>query len=138
MGSSLTVLSYDEKAGVLAELQTVSTLPKKFAGNNSCAEVQVHPSGKFVYGSNRGHDSIVVFAADSASGKLKYVEHQSTRGKTPRHFAIVPGGQWLVAENQDSNNVVVFRIDPESGRLTPAGLPLEVGAPVCAQFVTAK
>jgi len=138
MGSSLTALSYDEKSGVLTELQTVSTLPEKFAGNNSCAEVQVHPSGKFVYGSNRGHDSIVVFATDSASGQLKYVEHQSTRGKTPRHFAIVPGGQWLVAENQDSNNVVVFRIDPDSGRLTPTGQPLEVGAPVCAQFVTAK
>ncbi len=135
MGSSITAFAYDGPRGALTVLQTVSTLPEKLAGNNSCAEIAVHPSGKFVFGSNRGHDSIAVFAVDGKSGNLKFVEHQSTQGKTPRHFAIDPTGQWLLAENQDSDSVVVFSVDEKTGRLKPTGQTLEVPAPVCAVFV---
>jgi len=137
LGSTLTAFSYDAKRGALKEIQTVPTLPEKFEGENYCAHVLVHPSGKFVYGSNRGHDSIVVFAVDPKSGKLTLAEHQSTQGKTPRNFAIDPSGSWLLAENQASDNVVVFRIDAQTGRLKPAGQTVTVGAPVCAVFVPA-
>jgi len=143
MGSTLTALAYDANRGMLKELQTVSTLPEKLEGQSgrqgggmsSCAEVQVSPSGKFVYGSNRGHDSIVVFAIDPKSGRLSYVEHQPTQGKTPRHFAIEPAGKWLLAENQDSDSIVVFRIDETSGRLSATGEVVEVGSPVCVVFL---
>jgi 6-phosphogluconolactonase len=138
MGSTLTVFAYDAKRGTLKELQTISTLPENFAGSSTCAEVQVHPSGKFVYGSNRGHDSIAVFGFDAKSGKLTCLEYQSTQGKTPRHFALDPAGHWLLAENQDSDSIVVFRVDAKTGRLSPAGQTITVGAPVCAVFVPAN
>jgi 6-phosphogluconolactonase len=133
MGSSITVFS--RVKGTLVESDTISTLPQNFHGTSTCAEVQVHPSGKFVYGSNRGHDSIAVFSVDEKNGKLSFVEHQSTQGKTPRHFAIDPTGKWLLAENQDSDNIVIFRIDQKSGKLSATGDKLEVGSPVCIQFV---
>jgi 6-phosphogluconolactonase len=135
MGSTLMAFAYDAGRGTLKELQTVSTLPENFTGTKSGAEVQVHPSGKFVYGSNRGHDSIAVFALDPASGRLTFLESQSTEGKTPRHFALDPTGQWLLAENQDSDSIVVFRVDSKTGRLSPSGQTVSVGAPVCAVFV---
>ena len=135
MGSSITAFAYDGRRGAMAELQTISTLPEKSEGHNSCAEIAVHPSGRFVFGSNRGHNSLAVFAVNEKSGKLTLVEHQSTQGKTPRHFAIDPTGGWLLAENQDSDSVVVFSIDKNSGRLTGTGQTLEVPAPVCAVFV---
>jgi 6-phosphogluconolactonase len=97
--------------------------------------VQVHPSGKFVYGSNRGHDTIVVFAVNDANGTLRLIENQSTGGKTPRGFGVDPTGKFLLAGNQDSNTIVVFRIDEKTGRLTPTGQTLEVGSPVCVKFV---
>jgi len=135
LGSSLTAFDYDSKRGVLREFQTLLTLPEKFDSQNSCAHILVHPSGQFVYGSNRGHDSIAVFAVDQKTGRLTPVENQPTQGKTPRNFAIDPSGSWLLAENQGSDSVVVFRIDPESGRLTPTGQTVIVGSPVCAVFV---
>ena len=138
MGSTLTAFAYDAKRGALKELQTVSTLPDAFTGNKSGAEVQVHPNGKFVYASNRGHDSIAVFGFDAGNGKLTYVENQATQGKTPRHFAIDPTGQWLLAENQDSDSIVVFRVDAKTGRLSAAGQTISVGAPVCAIFMPAN
>jgi 6-phosphogluconolactonase len=134
MGSTLTVFKYDPKRGALEELQNISTLPADFKGNSTCAEVQVHPSGKFVYGSNRGHDSIAVFATNPATGYVTLVEHQPTQGKTPRHFALDPGGKWLLAENQDSDSIVVFRVDLKTGRLHSTGQTAEVGAPVCLVF----
>jgi len=137
MGGTLTVLQYDRARATLTEAQTISTLPADFKGKNTCAEVQVHPSGKFVYASNRGHDSIALFKIDPASGKLTFVEHQSTLGKTPRHFALDPSGDWLLAENQESDNVVVFHVDPASGRLSPTGQQIEIGSPVCSLFVPA-
>jgi 6-phosphogluconolactonase len=133
MGSTITVFS--RAKGTLVECQTVSTLPNNFHGNSTCAEVQVHPSGKFVYGSNRGHDSIAVLSVDEKNGKLTFVEHESTQGKTPRHFAIDPTGNWLLAENQDSDSIVIFRIDQKKGKLSATGEKVEVGSPVCIQFV---
>jgi 6-phosphogluconolactonase len=138
MGSALTVFAYDAKRGALKELQTLSTLPKEFAGNSAGAEVAVHPSGKFVYGSNRGHDSIAVFSFDAKRGQLTCVQYQPTQGKIPRHFAFDPTGQWLLAENQESDSVVVFRVDAKTGRLSPTGQTVAVGSPVCAVFVPAK
>jgi len=134
MGATMTAFAYDAERGTLKELQTVSTLPAGFTGAKSGAGVQVHPSGKFVYGSNRGHDSIAVFGFEPASGRLTFLECQSTQGKTPRHFALDPAGQWLLAENQDSDSIVVFRVDAKTGRLSPTGQTVSVGAPVCAVF----
>ena len=133
MQSSITAFSYD--AGALRNLGTVSTLPKEFKGNNDAAEIAAHPTGKFLYGSNRGHDSIAVFSIDPAAGTLTPVEYASTRGKTPRNFAIDPTGSYLLVANQDSNSVVGFRIDAKTGRLTPTGQVLEFPSPVCIAFV---
>jgi 6-phosphogluconolactonase len=138
MQSSIITFAYDPQAGTLRELQTVSTLPNDYKGENDGAEIQVHPSGKFVYGSNRGHDSIAVFAVDPAAGTLKLVEHVATQGKTPRSFSIDPTGAYLIAANQASDNMVVFRIDQASGRLKPTGDVLNVRSPVCVTFVPVK
>jgi 6-phosphogluconolactonase len=135
MASTLTTFDYDPERGALKEEQTVSTLPADFNGKSTCAEVAVHPSGKFVYGSNRGDDSIAVFAVETSRGRLQWVERQSTRGKTPRGFAIDPTGQYLIAANQDSDSVVVFRINPKTGQLTWTGQTIEIGQPVCVTFV---
>lgn len=135
---TMTAFEWDSGRGALKEMQTISTLPGELAKGFSTAEVYVHPSGKFVYGSNRGHDSIVVYACDEKTGKLTLVEHQNTLGKTPRHFAIHPSGKFLLAENQGTDNVVVFSIDAKTGKLTATGEKLEVGSPVCAVFVPVK
>jgi 6-phosphogluconolactonase len=134
LGSTLIAFSYDATLGTSKALQTISTLPEDFTGENISAEVGVHPSGKFVYASNRGHDSIAVFAVDQESGKLGFRSRTPSGGKTPRHFAIEPSGRWLVAENQDSNNVVVFAVDQERGTLSPTESVVEIGSPVCAVF----
>ena len=133
--SSVTVFSYSAASGVLHEEQTVSTLPKDFSGHNDDAEVKVHPSGKFLYASNRGHDSIAVFAVDQSKGTLTPVQDVPTQGKTPRNFEIDPGGSFLFAANENSNNIAIFRIDAKTGRLAPTGQVLEVPAPVCVKFV---
>ncbi|MCZ6795158.1 MAG: lactonase family protein [Planctomycetota bacterium] len=135
LASTVTAFSFDAERGRLRELQTVSTLPAGVDRPNSTAEVQVAPSGKFLYGSNRGHDSIVVFSIDAEKGTLKYVENESTRGKTPRNFGIDPTGKFLLAANQGTDNVVVFRIDGETGALTPAGHEARVPRPVCVKFL---
>ena len=135
MQSSVVSYSYDAARGELHELKTISTLPEKFAGNNDAAEIAVHPSGKFLYASNRGHDSIAVFSVDPVKGALTRVEFVSTRGKTPRNFAIDPTGSWLFVANQASDDVVVFRIDSKTGHLTPTGQVLSVASPACVKFV---
>lgn len=137
LDSTITAFAYDAKRGALEELHTVPTLPDRFDGNSTCAEIEVHPSGKFLYGSNRGHDSIAIFAIDPKSGRLTSAGHQSTQGRTPRHFGIDPAGKWLLAGNQGSDNIVVFSIDPKSGALKPTGQTVEVGSPVCVVFVPA-
>lgn len=136
LASTVTAFDFDAKKGSLTAIQTITTLPADFHGESSTAEVQVHPSGKFLYGSNRGHDSIAVFAI-AKDGKLTLVEHMPTQGKTPRNFGIDPGGAFLLAANQDSDTVVAFRIDQTTGRLTPTGQKLEAGSPVCVKFVAA-
>jgi len=134
MGSSLTAFSYDAASGVLVPLETISTVPKDYKGYNDCAELMMHPSGKFVYGSNRGHDSITVFAIDHVTGTPTPIQYVSTEGKTPRGFGIDPTGSYLIAGNQDTSTLVVFRIDPKTGRLTPTGQKEHVQAPVCVVF----
>jgi 6-phosphogluconolactonase len=135
MASTVTAFRCDPHSGRLQAIQTVSTLPRDFTGSSTTAEVQVHPSGRFLYGSNRGHDSIAIFAIDSATGRLTPVGHQSTQGKTPRNFGIDPTGRFLLAANQDSDSLVVFRIDQETGRLTPTGQVVPVPMPVCVKMV---
>ena len=136
MQSSVVAYSYNESSGGLHELQSTSTLPKSFSGDNTAAEIVLHPSGKFLYASNRGDDnSIAVFAIDSRAGTLTHVQNEPTGGKTPRNFAIDPTGSWLLAANEDSNDIVVFRIDEKSGRLSATGDVVQVPSPTCVTFV---
>ncbi len=134
---TMTTFAYDSAAGTLTSIQTISTLPpgEAIPKGTSTAEVQVHPNGRFLYGSNRGANTLVVYAIDEKTGLLAHIENVSTLGKTPRHFALEPTGTWLLAENQDSSTVAVFRVDPKSGRLTPTGPLVAVPAPVAAVFV---
>lgn len=134
LNSTVTAFSYDAQKGVLTELQTVTTLPEKFQGDNWTAEVQVHPLGKFLYGSNRGHDSIVIFAIEG-DGKLRLIGHQPTQGKFPRHFGIDPTGNYLLVANQNTDNIVFFRIDPQTGKLHPTGQVVDVPMPVCVKMM---
>lgn len=135
LDSTVTAFRYDAKRGALTEAQTISTLPDDFRATNYPAEIAVHPSGKFLYGSNRGHNSIAVFAIDKKTGKLQAIQHAATQGKSPRHFEIDPTGKFLFAANEGSDNVVVFRIDPTTGQLTPTGTKLNVAAPQCVKFL---
>jgi 6-phosphogluconolactonase len=136
--STITAFTYDPSRGTLQKLNTVSTLPKNFTGVNDTAEIHVHPSGKFLYASNRGHDSIALFSIDSRTGALTLVDHFPTQGKTPRDFDIDPTGKFLFVANQGTNNIVVFRIDLNNGKLTPTGQILQVPSPVCLKFVAVK
>jgi len=135
LDGTITALQFDPNFGTLTERQAVSTLPEGYAGSNTAAEVTVHPNGRFVYGSNRGHDSIAVYAVDLDTGSLAFVEHASSGGRHPRHFAIDPTGHFLVAANRDTDNVSVFRIDTAAGRLTPAPGTATISRPVCVRFV---
>jgi 6-phosphogluconolactonase len=135
MKSTVTAFSNDAKTGTLHPVQIVSALPKGFTAQNDDAEIEIHPSGKFLYASNRGSDTITVFAVDPGKGTLTPVEYASTQGKIPRSFEIDPTGKFLFAENQKSDNIVVFRIDAKSGHLTPTGQVLDVGSPVCLKFL---
>lgn len=140
MLSTVSALKYDPHRGAFTVLQTISTLPEGGHEGNSTAETRVHPSGRFVYVSNRGHDSIAGFAVGPTDGeltprKLTPIGHTPTGGRVPRNFNIDPSGRYLLAANQDSGNVVVFHINPDSGRLTPAGSEISVPRPVCVRFV---
>lgn len=135
LDSTMAAYTYDSKRGVLNPQQTISTLPQDFSGESFCADVHVSPNGKFLYGSNRGHNSIVVFAIDPKSGQLTLVEHVSTGGNWPRNFVIDPTGTYLLAANQRSDSVVTFRLDASTGRLTQthtAAIP----TPVCLKLLT--
>ena len=135
LDSSLTTFKYNAAQGTLTAFESLSTLPRDFSGLSFCADIHVAQSGRFVYGSNRGHNSIVVFAIDRGSGRLNLVEHVSTEGKWPRNFTIDPSGTFLLVANQHTDNVVVFRIDQQTGRLTPANQTAESPTPVCLQFL---
>jgi 6-phosphogluconolactonase len=132
--STMTAFAYDAGAGTLNELQTLSTLPADYAGSNSCADVHIHPSGQFVYGSNRGHDSIAIFGIDPATGLLELRGHHATGGRTPRNFAIDPSGSFLLVANQDSNTVMTLRIDLATGALHETGQIAAIPTPVCLCF----
>ena len=134
--SSVTAFTFDAHAGVLKPFQTLSTLPKDFSGENDTAEIHVHPNGRFVYASNRGHDSIAQFSIDKATGRLTLVHNFSVQGKTPRNFELDPSGRHLLVANQDTGNLVVFAIDPASGRETlQSNDEVKVPAPVDIVFL---
>ncbi|MBM3888899.1 MAG: lactonase family protein [Verrucomicrobia bacterium] len=137
---TVTAFSYDAARGALRAIETVSTLPKgeSVQPGYSTAEVQAHRSGKFLYGSNRGHDTIAVFTVDPRSGKLKLIQNEPTQGKIPRNFGIDPTGKWLLAAHQNSDNVVAFSIDPKTGKLKPTGQSIPVAASVCVKFMKAE
>jgi 6-phosphogluconolactonase len=137
MGGTVIAYSFDPHRGTLSELQQISTLPPDFKGNNTSAEVLVHPSGKFLYASNRGDTNfITIFAIDPASHKLSLIAYQSSVGKTPRNFRIDPTGKFMIVANQDSSTIVLFSIDDQTGKLTPIGQPLPtVAAPICVKFL---
>jgi 6-phosphogluconolactonase len=143
LDSTITAFALDPGRGTLKEIQTVEGLPADFAdasatpgtSRSSAANIHVHPSGKFLYTSNRGHDSIAMFAVDEASGKLTALGHVSTQGKTPRNFAIDPTGAYLLVANQHSDNLVVFRIEAKSGKLTPTEHSVDLPTPLCIKIV---
>ena len=138
MGNTVTTFGYEGSKGSMTELQTVPTLPADFTGRSSSAEVLVDRDGRFLYSSNRGYDSIAVFAVDPKKGTLTPVEHVPTQGKTPRNFAIDPTGRYLFAANQDSHSIVLFRVDAGTGRLAPCGTTLEdAPEPTMVLFVPA-
>jgi len=135
LACTIAAYDYDAAGGVLKEIQTVPALPSGFTGASTCAEVRVHPSGKFLYGSNRGHNSIAVYRIDPATGTLTFVEHETEGIKTPRNFNIDPTGKFCLVANQDGDSVIVFRIDPTTGSLEPTGQKIAISKPVCIRFL---
>ncbi|MNI26442.1 6-phosphogluconolactonase [compost metagenome] len=138
LDSTIAILHYDSTQGTLATIQTISTLPDNYQETSYCADIHISSDGRYLYGSNRGHDSIVVFAIDSEEGTLSLVEHNSTLGNWPRNFAISPEGDYLLAANQNSNSLKVFSIDKSSGKLTDTGKSADNSQPVCIQFLYIK
>ncbi|KAF0245716.1 MAG: 3-carboxymuconate [Planctomycetota bacterium] len=135
MAMTITAFAYDAAKGSLAEIHSITTLPVEKERGHSTAEIVCSPDGKFVYGSNRGHDTIAIFAADAATGKLTAVGHEPTQGKTPRNFAIDPNGALLLAANQGSGTILIFKRDAATGKLTATGNVVQVGSPVCVRFL---
>ena len=137
MGSSVVVFSYDKTKGTLNPIQTISNLPADFTGEDNSAEIQVSASGRFVYASNRGHDSITVYSVDPQKGTLSQLQIVPSGGKIPRNFVLDPSGKYLIAANQKSDNMVIFDVDQKTGKLTPTGRETSVSSPVSIQFVPA-
>jgi 6-phosphogluconolactonase len=139
MGNTITAFQYDAAKGALTQFQTISTLPEGFTGNSSTAEIAVNGAGTVLYGSNRGHDSIAIFAIDPVKFTLTAKGHVPTLGKTPRHFALDPSGSFLLAENQNSNSIAVFKVHASTGDLTPMKpATVETPVPVCVLFLEAR
>lgn len=134
MGATLTAYRYDSTTGTLEELDTQSTLPAGFRGENKSAAVRVHPNGRFVYASNRGPETLAAFAFDASSGKLSFIDSVPSGGAHPRDFALSPDGSSLIAAHQDSNTLTAFRVDPNTGRLTPLPAVANIPSPVCVLF----
>ncbi|MBU0611777.1 MAG: lactonase family protein [Armatimonadetes bacterium] len=130
-----TVVAYRWDGEQLTELQTLATLPADFSGTSYCADIHIHPNGRFLYGTNRGHDSLAIFAVDPATGLLEAVGHVPTGGEHPRNFALSPDGNWLLCANQDSDNIVVFRIMDDGARLERVSEFTAIAAPVCLLFM---
>lgn len=138
IGSNIAVFSFDAARGSLSSVQTISTLPPSFIGENNSAEIQINRAGRFLYASNRGHDSIAVFAIDPRRGTLTKVQTVPTQGKTPRSFVIDPTGKYLLVANQDSDQIVVFAVDQRSGKLTPTGTSSTIPSPASLVFVPSE
>jgi 6-phosphogluconolactonase len=138
IASTVTAFNWNSTNGTLAEFQSVSALPVDFKGTNTSAEIMVHPNGKFLYASNRGDDSLAVFAIDQATGKLTLVEHVPSGGNTPRNFAFDPTGKWIICSNHGSDNAFVFRVDENTGKLTQTGGPVSVPYPFCERFLPVR
>jgi 6-phosphogluconolactonase len=136
LDATVTAFTLDVRQGTLRELETVATLPADFKAPNTAADIHVAPGGKFLYCSNRGHDSLAAFRIDPGTGRLTLLGHTPTEGKTPRNFAIDPTGAFLLAANQNSDTVVTFRIDTQTGTLRPTGHKAEVPTPVCLKLTT--
>jgi len=134
LDETIITFIHEPETGNLSEIQTISTLPEGFSGTSICAEVKVHPSGKFLYGSNRGHDSIAIYRINPEKGTLSLLGFQNQGIKNPRNFNIDPTGRFCIVANQDSDSVIVFRIDQETGLLEPTGQLIKVGKPVCVRF----
>jgi 6-phosphogluconolactonase len=134
LDSTVAALGYDAAKGELTFIESYPMLPAGYEGESHCADLHIHPSGRFVYGSNRGHDSITMFRVDPDSGRLSLIGHRSTEGKIPRNFALSPDGRFLLVANQDSDTVVVLPIDPESGELGATVAVNAVPTPVCLTF----
>ena len=137
MGNTVTVFDYDAEGGKLTAVQSISTLPDGYTETSHTADIHVHPNGKFLYGSNRGHDSIAVYAIDSVNGQLTTIEIVPTGGQGPRNFGIDPTGTYLIAGNHGSNDIFTFKIDQDTGKLTAGGERVEVPSPVCHKFIPA-
>jgi 6-phosphogluconolactonase len=135
LNSTVTALAYDAKAGTFQEIETESTLPADFAGDNSGADVHVSPDGRFLYTSNRGDNSLAVFSIAPADGRLALVQHVSTQGKTPRNFALDPSGRALLVANQNSNNIFTYSVDKQTGKLTPTGKSVTLPSPMFVEIV---
>ena len=135
LDSTLSAFAYDKVKGTLKEVQTLSTLPEDFEGESNCAAVHISSSGKYLYGSNRGHDSIAIFAIDENTGKLTCIGYEPTQGKYPRSFAIDPSGDFLLVAHQNSDTIVTFRVDQQTGKLTPTGQVTKVSIPVCVRML---
>ncbi|HEV8145977.1 MAG TPA: lactonase family protein [Bryobacteraceae bacterium] len=138
MDSSVTTFAYDASKGALKEVQTLSALPTSWQGSNTTAEIEIHPSGKYLFVSNRGHNSVAQFTIDAAKGTLTWVEAQSTGGANPRHFKIDAAGKYMAIANQSSNTVLGSRIDAGNGRLKPSGVFADAPTPVCVKFLPPK
>jgi len=134
LSNSVAMFAWNPGAGTLVQRQTVSTLPVGTTVASNTAEIVVHPNGRVVYASNRGHDSIAVFSVDARTGRLTLLANTPTGGSTPRNFALDPSGRWLLAANQRSNSIVSFAVDPSSGTLAPSGATIAVPRPVCVAF----
>lgn len=135
LDSTVTAFAHDPARGTLREIQTTPALPADFKGANTCADIHLSPDGRFLYCSNRGHDSVAAFRVDARAGTLGLVSHTPTEGKTPRNFAVTPSGDFLLAANQNSDTIITFRRDAQTGRLTPAGHVAEVPSPVCLKLI---
>ncbi|MAP39976.1 MAG: hypothetical protein CL879_10225 [Dehalococcoidia bacterium] len=135
IGNTVTAFNWDPESGSLEEFQTVTTLPADFLETSHTADLHIHPNGRFLYGSNRGHDSIAIFEIDPDTGGLTPRGWASTQGRTPRNIAIDPSGQFMLAENQDSDSIFTFRINDETGMLITTGSMIKVPMPVCIKFL---
>jgi len=135
LNSTVTAFSYDNASGGLTSIQTISTLPDDFEGNNSCAEIAIHPGGKFLYASNRGHNSIVAFEINQSSGELQTISHQNTKGEFPRFFTLNNDGTLIYVANQNTSTIALLKIEENGGLSNSDIAPITVKTPVCIEFV---